>query len=259
MIRLPISKTSIEVKKPDTNTILKVSNDARAGKVFSASMPIIKGCTNLKPEEILALPILDVEVIVLEAFRKYDLPMEVDGLYSCPRIGCGGVVIHDSDTLSRPKYTDFEIKYLGEDESPDIVLKLNDLEANHITSNGEEIALLSKYTFRQPTLGDMINIIENAKSSMKDDDKLKTLYISLLKEVDGLIYADLTSEQIINRYKINVLNFEDYRTFNKITVGLRAYGIQPYIDLECPNCGKEWKNFSAFASFFAYALTSVLQ
>jgi len=272
ILKMPISlqnKRQVEIKKPDSDTILNIYEKAEQGKYAQALLSLMHGGINsiedTKPSlsDLKNLPLVSAEYIAKELFKLYKLPTLVEGLYPCPRNGCGNKVIHEEsrDFDSRDDVDKLPVHYA---ESADYQTdwftltfdKGDEIELKH---RDEIAAEVSSITFRDPTIGDLI-MIENDSSLTSTGSRLRKLYHELIVGASVVSIDDRLQDiqTIKNRYPYDLVKYNDYRYMQQITVGLRRFGVYPFIEIVCPSCGKHWEAALDFTSFFVYALRSQL-
>lgn len=272
ILKMPISlqnKCQIEIKKPDSDTILNIYEKAEQGKYAQALLSLMHGgivnIEDMKPSlsDLKNLPLVSAEYIAKELFKLYKLPTLVEGLYPCPRNGCGNRVIHEEsrDFDSRDDVDKLQVVYA---ESPNyqddwFVLNFDKGDEIQLKQRDDVVAEISSITFRDPTIGDLINV-ESDSSLTSTGSRLRKLYHELISGVSVITVDDRLQDvqTIKNRYPYDLVKYSDYRYMQQITVGLRRFGIYPFIELVCPSCGKQWETALDFTSFFVYALRSQL-
>lgn len=263
--------SEVEIKKPNTDTILQVYDKTESGKIYTAMLALLEGSVasidGVKPTlaQLKKMPIVSAEVVIVEAFKKYDVPTLVEGVYPCPR--CGNKIIHEETKSedTRDNILDLKIKY---DRFDDLMkatsenynykeayfkLELSDSEKLQF---GDD-TFVHGITFRDPTVEDMIDI-QNDATLQTPSSQQKKLYFKCIAGIDFL-HPSIEDWQVIkNRFMYELVRFDDYRTFDKVSVGLRQYGYYPFIELGCGNCRKVWEAAIDFTGFFVYALRSNL-
>jgi hypothetical protein len=246
----------VEIKKISTNTILDVYDIQSKKNKYEALFAMLQGSIETldgkKPSvsELRLMPMVDVEYIVLEAFKLYGLPTKLEGIYSCPRIGCGNRLIHEvkDGNDSRHDLNDFEVKFSSDIPEYKINCELT------IKSQENEI-IISSMTFRDFTIGDIIEVMNSGTIK----SKINSILYATLIDMEFVDNSDLTFEQVKSRYKVSLFNFPKYETITEILNLFRSYGIQLFVKHECNACGKEWNEAIDFTSFFDYALSSQLR
>ncbi|ATN95046.1 hypothetical protein [Leptospira phage LE4] len=261
----------VEIKKPDTETILKVFSRSQGGKYATALCTLLEGSiesfegASIDLPTLKALPLVSAEFIAIKAFELYDLPTKLEGVYQCPR--CDFQIIHEekSDYDNRPDLKEFEIIFDNPEESYESeFFKLVLDEENQVvirvkkSKNDEEeteVATLSEFTFSDITLGTMMEI-ENDTTLKDSSAHLKKAYYKHLVDVNGSTTEDIDLDSLKARYGYMIMNFPEVGDFFAISEGMRRFGLQPYVPMCCSNCKKEWEQTVDFASFFVYALRS---
>lgn len=272
ILDLPVSlqnKRKAELKKPDSDTILTIYEKAEQGKYAQALLYLLNGGIQTLDDQKLSLselkdiPLVSGEYVAKELFKLYKLPTLVEGLYPCPRNGCGNRIVHEEgkDFDSRDDIDKLPVNYAT---SPDyqadwFTLNLDKGDEIVLKSKDEVAAEVTAITFRDPTIGDLM-MIENDSSLSSTGSRLRKLYHELIVGAQVLTIDDRLQDVTVlkNRFPYELVKFNDYRYMQQITVGLRRFGIYPFIEVSCPSCGKQWEAALDFTSFFAYALRSQL-
>lgn len=276
MSYVPLSRgyefgSEVEIKKPNTDTILQVYDKAEAGKIYSAMLALLEGSVvsldGVKPTTAMLkkMPIVSAEAVVVEAFRKYNVPTLVEGVYPCPR--CGHKVIHEEtkDEDTRDDVAKLKVRYDRFNEfmepitdnynytSDYFVLELSDDEKLQF---GDD-TFIHSLTFRDPTVEDLISI-QNDTTLKTPSSQQKKLYMSCIAGIEFMHPTIDDWQTIKNRYLYELVRFEDFRTFDRISLGLRRFGMYPFVEMGCPSCSKVWEAAIDFTGFFVYALRSNL-
>lgn len=257
----------IEIKKPNTDTILHVYDKAESRKVYGAMLALLEGSIEeidgKKPstDMIRKMPMVSAEVAIVEALKMYKLPTLLEGVYPCPR--CNTKVIHEQtkDEDTRDDICNLPIKYdidvVGgswvDYKSGYYTLDLSDEEKLQF---GDD-TFIQSITFRDPTIADMMSL-ENDYTLKTPSAQQKKLYVSCIADIEFMHPEIEDWNTIKNRYMYELVKFDDYRTFDRITLGLRRFGYHPFIQLGCGNCHKIWESAVDFTGFFVYALRSNL-
>jgi len=238
----------LEIKKPSTNAILDVYEEAKNGKVYNAMLSMLQGCVLIdgaKPStaELKLFPLVNAEYLIVEGFKKFGLPTKVEGVYNCPRIGCGTQMILEktSDSDTRIDISELEVNF-SENTNPyefEIEHKFKDVE-------------IDKMLFRDITLGDMIDMSKEKKSTKQ---MLNDILYRCLQGLSFISERDLSEANVKNQYRIELFNFENYKDSIRLQKLFRTYGYNLYKEFKCPSCGKEWKQAIDFTGFFVYALS----
>lgn len=272
-IKLPIPVENVgntaELKKPDTDVILNVAEQAEKGSVFAGMFQLLNGCVThigkqkAEPEMIRRMPYVSAEVCMCEAFKLYKIPTKLEGMYRCPRNGCNEPIICEENLRggydTRDDFNDFEIVYYTGKEYSGSNFHLSlapDERAQYVDAKGENETEVTSHIYRVPVMEDMIEMEMEGRSSYASFQK--GLYYRCLNggAVANVGESSWSMEKVKHRYGEDVVRFPDIRTFNRVTLGLRTYGLQPYSIKRCKTCGKEWRQAVDFASFFVSALRS---
>lgn len=249
--------TDFEIKKPDTETILEIADKAQSGKNYSSMLALMEGSI-IDGKELRSMPLVNAEYVAREAFRLYEIETKVEGVYECPACRHQNKHWETPDSDSRDDIGNLQVRSCDHDEP--YVMELDKGREVAITAlvNGERktVAVLNKYVFRDPTIDDLIKI-EMDKTLNTGAKRLNKLFRMILIEVDGIVDSpDLDVHSIKNRYMNDILNFPDFRDFQKISLLIRTYGLDHFIKIECENCGKNFESAVDFTGFFVSALTS---
>jgi len=249
--------TEFEVKKPDTETILSLADKSGNGRQYSAMLSLLEGSV-VDGKDLRFMPLINAEFVVREAFRLYDLETKVEGVYQCPSCRHQNIHREGGDEDNRDDVANLEV-YYSEDEKP-YELNLSSGREVEIKAiiGGEKrtVAVLNKYVLRDPTLDDLLKI-EADKTLDTSTRRLNKLFRMCLIEIDGIVEgADLDLKTIQNRYQNMILNFPDFRDFQKLSTITRTYGLEHFIAIDCENCGKKFESAIDFTGFFVSALTS---
>ena len=262
-MRLPrqyIHGSECEIKKISTNTILDVYDVQAKKNKYEAMLSMLLGSIDTldgkKPSvsELRLMPAVNVEYAILEAFKLYGLPTKMEGVYSCPRVGCHSRIIQEiakDGSDSRQDLNDLQVLFSDSDEPYKVEFKAG--EEVTIKSQENEI-IISSMSFRDFTIGDLIDAMNNTTSIRS---KINQILFSTLVDMEFVDNSNLSFEQVKSRYKISLFNFPRYETVSEILKQFRKYGIQLFIPHVCSSCGKEWEEAIDFTSFFDYALSSL--
>jgi hypothetical protein len=257
--------TEAEISKPDADTILRVVEKAQAGKIYSAMAEcILGGCESIggiKPEMSIVkqIPLVSAEVLCTEIFKQYAISTKVENLFICP---FGHRNLHE---LTKDEDTRDDIAKLKIRKDPSgnpVPYEIDLKEGNEIKVYGEDggkvAVLITKLSFRDPTLEDFISI-QNDNTQKSPLRALKKVYLNCLVDLDGEISDDSGGdlETLKDRYMYELLAFPDIRDFNRVSHALRTYGYQSEIDITCKECGKEFEDRVDWTGFFVYALRSM--
>jgi hypothetical protein len=262
----------VEVKKPNTDTILSVYDKAESGKTYNAMLSLVEGSIEnidgRKPtiEDIRTMPIVSAEYVIIEAFKKYKLPTKVEGVYPCPRCGTKIICEHNKQEDTRDDIVELPIIYdrfnefmkpnhTGEYDYKQDYFKL-ELSDDEKLQFGDD-TFIHSITFRDPTLEDLVKIQADA-TLQTSSSRQKKLYTMCIVDIEFMHPTIDNWEDIKKRYLYELVRFDDYRTFDKITVGLRRFGFYPFKERGCHNCKKVWESAVDFTSFFVSALRSNL-
>lgn len=270
-VLLPVSiagKRRVEIKKPDSESMLQVYDYAVEKKSYwRALIALFNDCIikiedqDPEPSDITAMPVVSAEYLAVEIFRMFDVPTLVEGLFNCPRPGCGNVIVLEEDEVgydTRIDITTLPVKYAeSKDYTEDwFILDLHG-RPKKIMAKDMTVAEVTSITFKDPTVGLMVQV-ENDHTIKDPSSRLKKVYHECAVSCEAISHdgEPLPIEKVKNRYPYELVKFDDYRTFNEITMGLRRFGIDPFINLVCPACGKKWRNAIEFSSFFGSVLRS---
>lgn len=249
--------TEFELKKPDTDTILSIADRSQSGKSYSALLALMEGSI-VNGENLRHMPLINAEYVAREAFRLYDVETKVDGVYECPTCRFQNKHWENDGDDRRDDIATLEVRESDDEEPYTLELSKGNEVVIKSTVAGEQrtVAILNKYVFRDPTLDDLMKI-EIDRTLTTPVKRLNKLFRMALVELDGIVdSADLTLQTIQNRYMGDILNFPDYRDFQKISILIRKYGLQHFIPIDCENCGKHFESAIDFTAFFVSALTS---
>jgi hypothetical protein len=253
-MKLPVPfERQIEVKKISTDTIIDVYEETKNGNVYKAMLSMLSGSILIddkKPSnsELKLFPLVNTEYLIVESFKKFGLPSKVEGVYRCPRIGCGHQIV------------------LEKNRDEDTRIDVDKLEVNFSESDGTiefepkdhsfKGVLVEKMVFRPITIGDLISIQEEKKSTKHAMNEI--LYRCLVN-MEYLSEDDLPMESIKNRYRLELFKFNDISDTMKLQKLFRSYGYNLFKEFSCPKCGKEWKQSIDFTGFFVYALSCIAE
>ena len=252
--------TSYEVKKPDTNTILNVAEKSESGKSYAAMLAWIEGSIDSvngeRPKDLKYMPLVNAEVVSRDAFLLYKLPTLVEGIYPCPR--CNHLNKHEesSEGDTRDDIAGLETKIADEEPVHELDISENPITIE-ITREGqkETVAMISKLKFRSPTIDDLLKIEtdQTLKTSIR---RMKKLYLACMIDMDGTVTDGETFATLKNKYSYDLLNFPDFRDFDRLTRLFRTYGFNHMVSMSCEACGKEFERPIDFTGFFVSALLS---
>jgi len=250
-----------ELQKPDTETILKLGDRAQSGKRYSSLLALLEGSVASidgdEPKDLREMPLVDAEYVAREAFRLYDIPTLVEGVYGCER--CGHKNIHEETAHgdSRDDVADLDVTFCTHEDLYELELEPGNEVKIIVQENSKSktIAELNKYTFRDPTMADMLRI--ESDSSLKDTSRrVNKLYFMCIVDLDGIVSDGSNVLDLKNRYMFDLLNFPSFNDWMRIAPLLHTYGMNPFIDVTCEKCGKEFSDPIDFTGFFVSALLS---
>lgn len=251
----PYKVEKVELKKPDSDTILNVYEKSEQGKIYSAMLHVLEGGI-VKPVELREMPLVSAEVCVTEIFKLYGIETKVENIHTCER--CFHKIKHEKtkEHDTRDDIGKIKIKY-SSDTTP-YELKLPKGNEIIIRNDDKIVAEIHTLFFRDPTIGDMISL--QSDNTLKQSSRiLKKLYFNCLVDLDGNINdpeLDSDIESMKNKFMYELLSFPDIRDFNRIGRLMRTYGYKPDIELVCPECDKEFESRIEWTGFFGYALRS---
>ncbi len=249
--------TDFELTKPDTETILTLADRSQNGKQYSAMLALLEGSVK-DGVDLRYMPLINAEYVVREAFKLYEIDTKVEGVYACPACKHQNIHREGAEDDTRDDVANLEV-YFSEDEEPYILDLANGREVGiwaSVEGEKRQVALLNKYSFRDPLLDDLLKI-ESDKTLDTTVKRLNKLFRMCLVDLDGVIEdATLTTEKLKNRYPNDILNFPDFRDFQKLSLITREYGLEHFIPIGCENCGKKFEAAVDFTGFFVSALTS---
>lgn len=259
--------SEFELRKPSTATILALADRAESGRRYASMLALMEGSIESidgkEPSDLRDMPLINAEYVAREAFRLYKLPTMVEGVYQCPRCshqniheektGKKGAVISDNrdDVANLPViYCDHEDPYILELASGnEVVLK------NNYNGKSSVVATIRAFTFRDPTISDMMRIESDA--SLKDTSRrVNKLYFSCLVDCDGEVNEGDDFVSLKNKFMYELLDFPDFSDWARIAPLLHQYGMQPFIDVTCERCQKDFSDPVDFTGFFVSALLS---
>jgi hypothetical protein len=259
--------SEFELKKPSTATILALADRAENGRRYSSMLALMEGAIESidgkEPEDLREMPLINAEYVAREAFRLYKLPTLVEGVYQCPRCnhsniheektGKKGVVISDT----RDDVANLEVVYCNHEDNYTLELaKGNEVVLkNNYNGKIETVAEIRAFVFRDPTIADMMRIESDA--TLKDTSRrVNKLYYSCLVDVDGDVVGGDDFNGLKNKFMYELLDFPDFGDWARIAPLLHQYGMQPFIDVTCERCQKEFSDPVDFTGFFVSALLS---
>lgn len=260
-------RTEFELKKPSTNTILALADRAQNGRRYASMLALIEGSIDnidgKEPKDLRDMPLVNAEYVAREAFRMYKLPTLVEGVYQCPRCshqniheektGKGNVILSDT----RDDVANLQVIFCDHEDPYELELSSgNEVVLSH-TENGKDriVAKLSRFMFRDPTISDMMRIESDA--SLKDSSRrINKLYYNCLIDVDGETTGGEDLPALKSQFLYQILDFPDFSDWSRIAPLLHQYGMQPFIDVTCEKCQKDFQDPVDFTSFFVSALLS---
>lgn len=254
--------TEFEPKKPNSDTILKVYEEAENGRYYGSLYKMVCGAIEsigghaIDNASLKYLPLVDAEYIAVEAFKLYGLPTKLEGVYPCPRPGCGNrIILEEMDTSdTRFDIATASVRYA--EDNGNFTIDLPQGREVVIKYGKENEYIISQMTFRPPTLYDAMQCTGKTNAEF-----MRQIYFRCLVDLVavGTGIDDPTVGTIKSRFPGGeMLRFPDYRDFNAITTGLKRYGIDPFMRVTCPSCGKTFDAAMDFTGFFVSALRSEL-
>ena len=250
--------TDFELTKPDTQTILTLADRAQSGKQYSAMLALLEGSVK-DGADLRYMPLINAEYVVREAFKLYEIDTKVEGVYACPACRHQNIHRESGDQDTRDDVANLEVYFCEHEDPYEMELsKGREVEIwASVEGEKKQVALLNKYCFRDPLLDDLLKI-ESDRSLDTSTKRLNKLFRMCLVDLDGVIDdASLTVEKIKTRYPDDVLNFPDFRDFQRMSLITREYGLEHFIKIGCENCGKNFESAVDFTGFFVSALTSM--
>lgn len=260
-------RREFELKKPSTATILSLADRAENGKRYASLLALIEGSIETidgkEPSELRDMPLINAEYVAREAFRLYKLPTFVEGVYQCPR--CGHANIHEEKTGkngtvvsdTRDDVANLEVIFC--DHEDPYVLELASgnevILQNNYNGQLKTVAEIRSFVWRDPSISDMMRI--ESDSSLKDTSRrVNKLYYSCLIDVEGDVHEGDDFVSLKNKFMYELLDFPDFSDWARIAPLLHQYGMQPFIDVTCERCQKDFTDPIDFTGFFVSALLS---
>lgn len=261
----PLAEPIIEFdpKKPDTDTILKVYEEAENGRYYGALYKMICGSIATIGERspdnssLKYMPLVNAEYIAVEAFKLYGLPTRLEGVHRCPRPGCGHKIIMEETETEDSRFDIANASVNYAEDNGYFSLSLDQGREVVIKYGKENEYIISELTFRPPHLYDAMQCKEKSNSAF-----MRHIYNRCIVDCQaiGTGVEDPTCEMMKGRFPAGeMIRFPDYRDFDRVTVGLKRYGINPFIRVKCPECGKMFDAAMDFTGFFVSALHSELR
>lgn len=250
--------TEFELTKPDTETILTLADRAQSGKQYSAMLALLEGSVK-DGADLRFMPLINAEYVVREAFKLYEIDTRVEGVYGCPACRHQNIHREGSDEDTRDDVGGMEVFFCDHDEPYEMELgKGREVEIwASVDGEKRQVALLNKYSFRDPLIDDLLKI-EGDRTLDTSTKRLNRLFRMCLVDLDGVIDdATLDVEKIKTRYSNDILNFPDFRDFQRMSLITREFGLEHFIKVNCENCGKHFESAVDFTGFFVSALTSI--
>lgn len=252
--------STCELKKPDTNTILNVAEKAESGKSYAAMLAWIEGSIETvdgeRPKDLRFIPLVNAEVVSRDAFMLYKLPTLVEGVYPCPR--CGALNKHEEgvDSDNRDDIAALQVTCAEEEPKHELDLSESPIEIYSTVDGKKELVVsIKKLVFRSPTIDDLLKIEtdQTLKTSVR---RMKKLYMQCMIDFDGEVTGGEDFNSIKNKYSYDLLNFPDFRDFDRLTHLFRRFGFNHMIAITCEQCSKEYEKPVDFTGFFVSALLS---
>lgn len=261
-MRLPLpfnGHSNVELTKPTVQNILDVYDSAQGEQYYKSMLDFMDGNVlsedgePIPSNELRKMPIVSAEVVIVELFKMYGLPTKVEGVYACPRFGCGHKVVQEETKESDNRFDiqDLDVIVCNGD---DVNFRL-ELNTPIICGSEEKKLTITALTFAPVTIGDMIRV--SSDHTIKKESRFtKKIFLTALIDMDANYTGqeEMTIEKAKNRFQFDILEFPDIAHQNTLILGMRKYGLRLLQDLTCPKCGKEWQAPVPFLVFFAYAL-----
>lgn len=253
--------TDFELTKPNTQTILTLADRAQNGKQYSAMLALLEGSVK-DGADLRYMPLINAEYVVREAFKLYEIDTKVEGVYSCPACRHNNIHRESGDEDTRDDVANLAVHFDERDEQglPYVMELAKGREVEiwaSVEGEKKQVAILNKYSFRDPLLDDLIKI-EGDRTLDTSIKRLNKLFRMCIVDLDGVIDdANLTVDKIKTRYPEDILNFPDFRDFQEMSLITREYGLEHFIPIGCENCGKHFESAVDFTGFFVSALTSI--
>ena len=188
------------------------------------------------------MPSIDAEYISIQALALSGGEDFVEGIYSCPRPGCGHDLVVEGDNSDR--ISDLETVYGDTDEHISLNLASPVRVVN--TRTKEPVLDVRSVELRQPAVRDYIRAF--SRVGMKD--QLRYQYAAYAEAIELV-----NEEKVDDRWKSTwgPMLFEqmDRADLSEIGKKIRSRGLQTRLPKICPKCGKQWDAEVSTSGFFA--------
>jgi len=263
--------TDVEIGKP-TGKILadtRSALDDSQGNFFLASKVFVGGCIQSVTEQdeqvitdpvslkslISKMPHKTAEQVSREIILKYYNEDDgVEGAYLCPRCGhqliCELKETEDLTLDNRDFISNLKVNFFEEKENI-LSVQMEDPFVLKDRSEQRIVMEISSYSVEFPTLEHGINAFQTYGS--RNPVKLQfALYANALTKINN--------EKIENRWRNNygyyfLENMPNMKKdFGSLMDRINQYGVIPFVEKTCLDCGKVWKQRVNTSNFFDSAL-----
>ena len=188
------------------------------------------------------MPSIDAEYLSTQALALSGGEDFVEGIYTCPRAGCGAEIIAEGDNADR--ISDMETIYGEADEKIEVKLASPVRIVNSRTK--EPVVEVRAVSLRQPAVRDYIRAF--SRVGMKD--QLRYQYAAYAEALELV-----NDEPIDDRWKGTwgglVFELMERSDLSEVGRKIRSRGLQTRLQKTCPKCGKRWDAEVSTSGFFA--------
>jgi len=244
--------TEAEVRRPTGGVSADTKRVADNGDVYAAMAIFVAGCLVSLGEETdrgqlrayaRGMSFVNAEYLALQALMATGIPDNIEGVYACPR--CNNRITVEPDDGER--ISDLEVRYADGpvfvDTEVDPPVKITN------DSTDEELVCVETLKIGMPSLSQLSKAFK--KFGMADRTRMQfDAYVDATSEVNG---ASVDGKWRAT-WGMMVFNRMDVMTINKITGGLKGYGMANTVSRVCPACGKRWDAEVDTTGFFASGL-----
>lgn len=281
-----LTETNLRLAK--TEDLARPKEVIEGGRYFHSLAAFTKAVTDLSDLQISKLPVRSAEYISKEGMSMLSLIDKLSSNIPCPVCGHINNLVKTRD---KDKRIDIEkIRTVFAEDGDDGRFTLRPLPFIEPKDGEEPKGILSRVkrynpdnievykfwasclkktadiiirsiTFKAPTLGEAIKAWDESKGDYKTFER--KLYINCIIDMEYDVLADNPDdydlEYVIKRYSNplmdgGLLNFEWEEYYFMMREGFSKYGIYPYFEMSCEECGTEWEQQYQFMSFFALGL-----